>query len=255
MSFVSPIVPVIPLRSEAAHRSEMVSQFLFGEVAELLERSKDFSKIRILKDQYIGWCQSNQVLEILESQVQEKNQLLNADLLGHVLINDTKMHIPFGVPLHFFDHGVAQIGHYKMEFEGKNWNPEEASFNEETIHWLTANFLNTAYLWGGRTIFGIDCSGFTQQVYRFLNIQLPRDAYQQAALGESVGFLQESVCGDLAFFDNPEGKITHVGIMLTASTIVHASGKVRIDDIDNVGIINRDTGERTHQLRIIKRYH
>jgi cell wall-associated NlpC family hydrolase len=87
-----------------------------------------------------------------------------------------------------------------------------------------------------------------------LNIVLPRDAYQQAVLGEIVGFLQEAVCGDLAFFDNAEGKITHVGLMLDPSTVIHASGKVRIDDIDNFGIINRDTGERTHQLRIIKRY-
>ena len=97
-------------------------------------------------------------------------------------------------------------------------------------------------------------NGFTQQVFRFLNRALPRDAYQQAAIGEIVGFLQEATCGDLAFFDNADGKITHVGIMLNASTIMHASGKVRVDDIDNMGIINRDTGERTHQLRIIKRY-
>jgi cell wall-associated NlpC family hydrolase len=164
------------------------------------------------------------------------------------------MHIPFGLPLHFFEHGRAEIGNYKMEFEGKTWNPEESNFNEETINWLTGQYLNTAYLWGGRSIYGIDCSGFTQQVFRFLNIVLPRDAYQQAALGEVVGFLQEAVAGDLAFFDNADGKITHVGIMLDAATVIHASGRVRIDDIDNFGIINRDTGERTHQLRIIKRY-
>ena len=255
MPFVSPIVPVIPLRAEPAHRSEMVSQFLFGEVAELLEKSKDFYKLRVVNDDYIGWCQSNQVHEILDSQIQAKNDLLNADLLGTVLINGSKMHIPFGVPLQFFEHSTTQIGHYKMLFEGKYWNPKEALFNEETIQWITGNFLNTAYLWGGRTIYGIDCSGFTQQSFRFLNIQLPRDTYQQAAIGEIVGFLQEATCGDLAFFDNAEGKITHVGIMLSASTIVHASGKVRIDDIDNMGIINRDTGERTHHLRIIKRYH
>jgi cell wall-associated NlpC family hydrolase len=254
MPFVSPIVPVIPLRAEAAHRSEMVSQFLFGEVAEVLEKVKDFTKIRILNDEYIGWCQSNQVHEIPDVQIQTGNDLLNGDLLGTININGTKMHIPFGVSLQHFENGVAQIGHYKMEFEGKHWNTKDASFNEETINWITSNFLNTAYLWGGRTIFGIDCSGFTQQVFRFLNISLPRDAYQQAAIGEIVVFLQEATCGDLAFFDNAEGKITHVGIMLNAATIMHASGKVRIDDIDNMGIINRDTGERTHQLRIIKRY-
>lgn len=254
MSFVSPIVPVVPLRADASHRAEMVSQILFGEGAELLEKTKDFYKVRVLNDDYIGWCQSNQLVEISKEQIGKSNALLNGELLGNVLINGKPMHVPFGVPMAFFNHGHATIGHYKMEFEGKLWNPSDANFNEETILWVANNFLNTAYLWGGRTLFGIDCSGFTQQVFRFLNISLPRDAYQQVELGEAIGFLQEAVCGDLAFFDNAEGRITHVGIMLDAATIMHASGKVRVDDIDNVGIINRDTGERTHQLRIIKRY-
>jgi cell wall-associated NlpC family hydrolase len=254
MPFVSPIVPIVPMRADASHRSEMVSQFLFGEAAELLEKTNDFYKVRVLYDDYIGWCQATQIHEIPEFSLKEGSILLNGDLLGAVTVNGSIMHIPFGLPLYFFEQGRAKIGHYKMEFEGKYWNPQESDFNEETIKWITGNFLNTAYLWGGRTIYGIDCSGFTQQVYRFLNLVLPRDAHQQAALGEVVGFLQEAVCGDLAFFDNAEGKITHVGIMLDGATVIHASGKVRVDDIDNFGIISRDTGERTHQLRIIKRY-
>jgi cell wall-associated NlpC family hydrolase len=103
-------------------------------------------------------------------------------------------------------------------------------------------------------VFGIDCSGFVQQVFRFFNKNLPRDAWQQAVKGEMVGFLAEVQCGDLAFFDNEEGSITHVGLLFDEKTIIHSSGKVRIDPIDNMGIISRDTGERTHRLRIIKRY-
>ncbi len=106
---------------------------------------------------------------------------------------------------------------------------------------------------GRKTVFGTDCSGFTQTVYKILGIPLLRDAYQQAAQGETVSLLQEVRPGDLAFFDNPEGRITHVGIMLDEQRIIHASGKVRIDPIDNQGIVNADTGERTHQLRLIKR--
>jgi gamma-D-glutamyl-L-lysine dipeptidyl-peptidase len=100
----------------------------------------------------------------------------------------------------------------------------------------------------------VDCSGFCQTVYKFFNKPILRDASQQATQGEIVGFLQEARCGDLAFFDNPEGRITHVGILLSESEVLHSSVKVRIDPIDNMGIINKDTGERTHQLRIIKRY-
>jgi cell wall-associated NlpC family hydrolase len=109
-------------------------------------------------------------------------------------------------------------------------------------------------LWGGRSVFGIDCSGFAQAVYEFLNIALLRDAKLQALHGEVVNFLQEARCGDLAFFDDETGEIIHVGILINEKEIIHASGKVRIDKIDNEGIVNTDTGERTHRLRIIKRY-
>ncbi|MEI9958410.1 MAG: NlpC/P60 family protein [Ferruginibacter sp.] len=109
-------------------------------------------------------------------------------------------------------------------------------------------------MWGGRSTFGIDCSGFAQTVYKFLNIPLLRDAKLQVTEGEVVGFLQEVNCGDLAFFDDEEGEIVHVGILLNEKEIIHSAGKVRIDKIDSQGILNVDTGLRTHQLRIIKRY-
>ena len=113
-------------------------------------------------------------------------------------------------------------------------------------------FLNSPYLWGGRTPLGIDCSGFTQMVYRLQGIDLPRDAYQQSEVGTTLSFIEESEAGDLAFFDDQEGKITHVGIMLEDNHIIHASGKVRIDRIDQQGIFNKETGKHTHKLRLIK---
>ncbi len=255
MSFVTPIVSVAPLRADSNHRSEMVSQFLFGEVAELIETTKDFSRIRILFDDYIGWCQNIQLVVVTDKMVREGNNRLTADLFNSVICNETPMQIPFGTPLNFFEMGEARMGNFEFVYQGKSWIPEEAHFNETTIRWVANHFMNTAYLWGGRTIMGIDCSGLTQQVFRFLGINLPRDAHQQAVLGDSVGFLQEALCGDLAFFDSLEGKINHVGILLNAETIMHSSGKVRIDYIDNMGIISKDSGERTHQLRIIKRYY
>jgi gamma-D-glutamyl-L-lysine dipeptidyl-peptidase len=130
----------------------------------------------------------------------------------------------------------------------------ERPFTAENIHQTAIKFLDVPYLWGGKSKCGIDCSGFSQQVFRSFGIKLPRDSYQQAAMGEVVGFLQEAVCGDLAFFDNEEGRITHVGVILNSHQIIHASGKVRIDNIDHQGIINAETGVRTHRLRIIKRY-
>mgnify|MGYP003978580471 FL=1 len=113
-------------------------------------------------------------------------------------------------------------------------------------------YLNSPYLWGGRTPFGIDCSGFTQMVYRLQGIDLPRDAYQQAEVGTTLSFVEESEAGDLAFFDNAEGKVIHVGIILDNNHIIHASGKVRIDRIDQQGIFNKEEGKHTHKLRLIK---
>ena len=114
-------------------------------------------------------------------------------------------------------------------------------------------FLNTPYLWGGKTPFGIDCSGFTQLVYKLCGHTLLRDAKDQATQGEVLSFIEESEPGDLAFFDNEEGVITHVGIIMQDYFIIHASGKVRIDVLDHSGIYNTDTKKHTHKLRVIKR--
>ena len=115
-------------------------------------------------------------------------------------------------------------------------------------------YLNTPYLWGGRTPFGIDCSGFTQMVYKLNGFKLERDASQQALQGEPLSFIEESEAGDLAFFDNDEGVITHVGIIMEDNYIIHSSGKVRIDRVDHLGIFNPDTQRHTHKLRVIKMY-
>jgi cell wall-associated NlpC family hydrolase len=121
------------------------------------------------------------------------------------------------------------------------------------INYITRQFLNVPYLWGGKTPFGIDCSGFSQIVVRCIGINLHRDAYQQAEQGKVVSFLEEVQTGDLAFFDNEEGRITHVGIMLNSHSIIHASGKVRLDNIDSYGILDAENRNYSHKLRIIKR--
>ncbi len=119
---------------------------------------------------------------------------------------------------------------------------------------LALSYKNTPYLWGGRSQWGIDCSGFSQLIYSCFGISLPRDAYQQAEMGEIVDFISEIQVGDLAFFDNADGRITHVGIMLDRDTIIHASAKVRIDRMDTEGIFNAELNRYSHKLRIIKRY-
>lgn len=259
MTFITAIVAVVPIRAEASHQSEMVSQLLFGELAEITEGNPQlvtgsFVKIKTQFDGYEGWCQAAQLAKVPADFASGFGSAITAEVLNLMEVNGTKMQLPFGVSLSLFRQQQLKLEGYQFTYLGKSTMPEHNQFSSERVKEIAALFLNTPYLWGGRSLFGIDCSGFVQQVYRYFNIMLPRDAYQQAEIGMDIAFLAESQCGDLAFFDNPAGKITHVGILLNESQIIHASGKVRIDGIDQAGILNTDTGERTHSLRLIKRY-
>ncbi len=249
MQFVTSIVAVCPLRKEPNHRSEMTSQLLLGEYAEVVEEQREFVKIKCLYDGYVGWCQRVQLA--FTNEVFTTTKFI-ANAFDVVQINQQPCRVSFATPV--FEASI-ELPHFKISYSNISvYDASNAVFSEENIIQYTHEFLNTPYLWGGRTLFGIDCSGFAQQVYKLFNKKLPRDAYQQAEKGEALGFLEESVCGDLAFFDNEEGFITHVGIMLNNHQIIHASGRVRIDSIDSASIISSDTGIRTHRLRVVKRY-
>ena len=255
MSHAVCCVPIAPIRIEPDHRSEMVSQLLFGEccIITIVEKS-GWVKIVGKADAYTGWCWQSHLQEIDEEIYYLKESSLTADWANEIDYNGHMMWVPFGSCLTAMKNGNVFWRKNTVHFAGNVWEPETAKQDAKTIKQLAYKFLNTAYLWGGRSVFGIDCSGFTQSVYKFLNIALLRDAQQQATQGELVGFLQQAHCGDLAFFDDEEGQIVHTGILLNAHEIIHAAGKVRIDKIDNEGIVDSDTGKRTQKLRLIKRY-
>jgi gamma-D-glutamyl-L-lysine dipeptidyl-peptidase len=248
-------VPVAPLRAEAAHKSEMISQLLLAEAGLILEESKDFIKLQGIHDGYEGWCQRSQ-LAIIDTWTKETSSAkYTAGWINAIAINNIPAHVPMGIPVLNEVNAKQLSAVLQIDYrDAATWNAGGAQPGADAIRERAMPFLNTPYLWGGRSVFGIDCSGFTQMVFRFFNIPLLRDAYLQATQGEVVGFLQEARCGDLAFFDNAEGRITHVGILLNDHEIIHSSGNVRIDKIDNAGIVNAENNVRTHQLRIIKRY-
>ena len=200
MPFFVCIVPVCPVRAEAAHRSEQTTQLLFGEVCELLETSKDFSRVRIVYDDYEGWCQTNQLAEVGSELPNGLPNVIAADWVNKVEVNNQPMNIPFGSSLALLPDGNNTFGKFNVAYKGSVIHSNDTFYNEENIRRLSSMFSNTAYLWGGRSVFGVDCSGFTQLVYKCMGIHLMRDAYQQATQGEVIGFLQEVKCGDLAFF-------------------------------------------------------
>jgi gamma-D-glutamyl-L-lysine dipeptidyl-peptidase len=244
-------VPVAPIRSAPSHKSEITTELIFGETATLLEEDQGWKKIRCAYDQYEGWCHASQIIRSANVHLQPK-KTFTADWINTVNVNGVDMHVPLGSSLETFSSNTAIWNSLQVTYNGSVFEAE--NFSPAALRNIAFKYLNTAYLWGGKSVFGIDCSGFSQSVFRFFNMPLPRDAWQQALDGAVVGFLQEASCGDLAFFDNDEGRIVHVGILLNDHEIIHSSGKVRVDKIDSMGIINTDTGERSHKLRIIKRY-
>ncbi len=239
------LLPLIPLREQPTSKSEMVSQLLFGEQYKVLHQQADWVMVETIDDQYIGWISEGQADFIEEQALNKLEKPIFITSFPHQLIkaDGLNMFVPFGSKI--YNKSLFTINNQQFELDYK----EGVNDLLETAK----QFLNTAYLWGGRTPWGIDCSGFTQQVLKQQGILIKRDAYQQAEMGQALAFLSEAQLGDLAFFDNNEGKITHVGILLDNETIIHASGKVRIDKIDNHGIIHSQTKKYSHKLRFLKR--
>lgn len=229
----------------------MVNQLLFGEGVTIMEvdDSKDWLLIAGITDGYTGWCQYSHI-EQRAGQISETDPplALASDWVNTLVFDDAQLHVPMGASLAIFEQDD------RLVYTGSRCMPAEMSRDAATIEALAMRFLHTPYLWGGRSVFGVDCSGFTQMVFHFLGIALPRDAHQQAGEGTVVDFIQGARCGDLAFFDNTEERIMHTGILLDDRRIIHAAGKVRIDGIDHAGIVHSDTLRHTHRLRIIKRF-
>lgn len=245
---------IVPIRAEASDTSEMTSQLLFGEHFTILEHEKNWSKIRIYFDDYEGYIDNKQFEEISEDYFEKlnaKTPIYSGEIIDFITSSTNDLlTIPLGARLPYFANNEFAINSVKYKFEGTVFN---GKLPKSEIIQKAFAFINTPFLWGGKTPFGIDCSGFTQMVYKLCGYQLYRDAKQQATQGDVLSFIEESEPGDLAFFDNDEGEIIHVGIILNDYHIIHAHGKVRIDTLDHSGIFNADLQKHTHKLRVIRK--
>jgi gamma-D-glutamyl-L-lysine dipeptidyl-peptidase len=252
------LLAAVPMRKEPSHRSEMVSQVLMGEYVSIGEEKDDFVSVKCLYDGYEGWIQANQLSSISDHQVYTTQKYIS-DYTGEVLIDYRCRMAPLGTPIYQPQDGkeYVEMGKHHIVYNvpaEEIWNAEGKEVNETELKDIYELYLDTPYLWGGRSVFGIDCSGFAQQVFKFFGIQLLRDACLQAEQGEAVNGIEAAKLGDLAFFQNEKGRVTHVGILLNNNEIVHASGRVRIDSVNEEGILNRETGKRTHTLHSIRRF-
>lgn len=247
---------VVPCRRDTSDKSEMVTQLLFGEYFEVLEEFKNWVRVKSGIDEYEGWIDRKQFLPISKDSYQslkKQEPSYTGDIVGVMmdLTDNVAFPVTVGCMLPFHKGKEYFIEKKKYQYQGKVITPgkiKRADLVEDAF-----TFLNAPYMWGGRTPMGVDCSGFTQIIFRINGMQLKRDASQQVEQGEALSFPEEAQAGDLAFFDNEEGRITHVGIVLDNMQIIHASGKVHVDRFDHLGIYNEEKKIYTHNLRVLKR--
>lgn len=228
-------VSVVPVRAENSDKAEIVTQILFGESLDILETKGNWTKVKLHFDGYEGWVDAKQISPISDEDLEKRKTELITDSVLFYKNKDIKMLLSIG-----------------SEVEAESEKEKIGDIRENIVE-TAIGFLKVPYLWGGRSFFGIDCSGLTQIVYKANGIKLPRDAYQQAEIGEVLNFIEEAEVGDLAFFENDAGKIVHVGIMLEDQKIIHAHGEVRIDELDSTGIFNKEQNKHTHRLRFVKK--
>lgn len=258
MQYAISVLPVVPLRSAPSDKEEMISQLLFGEQVLILEKQQKWSFVEICDDGYQGWLQNLMMLPLSEESFHKLNQStpkITGNLILPVINVDYKhpMYIPAGSSLYQYRPASNSFEINDIKFTCQQepilYHPE--TIREEIRH-AAQVFLNIPYLWGGKNMFGMDCSGLTQTVFKLFGRKIPRDSRQQVGEGITVNFINEAKPGDLAFFDNEEGEIIHTGIIISNQQIIHASGYVKIDRIDHQGIYNNAIKQYTHRLRVIK---
>lgn len=246
---------LIPVRATSSETAEMISQIIFGETYIINSYKENWVNITLSYDEYSGWIDIKQIIEIDENKFVEINRdknILSSDIFSFLKNQNTGEKIPLvaGSNLPFIDNkGCINIDKYRFKYLKDIKQKTHYDILE-----VAKSFLNAPYLWGGRTILGIDCSGFSQIVYKIIGIKIDRDASMQAKQGRYINNTEDIKAGDLAFFKNEDNKITHVGIILSLKKIIHASGWVRIDDFDKNGIFNIDNNKYTHTLHSIRRF-
>jgi cell wall-associated NlpC family hydrolase len=251
-------LPLVPIRESDNERSELYSQLLFGERVEIIEIHDHWLFVKNKADNYRGWVDKKmvQLITYEEEERIEKTAKYTVQvpiLHSEEITSKQNMFLPGGSIIHTDRPGIFTLGNKTYSINSEKLKAKEEITGQDLVG-MALQYLNAPYLWGGKSIFGIDCSGFVQVVFAMCSIQLLRDASEQVESGHVIDFLSESRAGDLAFFENADGRIIHVGILINSKQIIHSSGWVKIETIDSNGIISSQTGEYSHKLRVIKRY-
>ncbi len=252
-------LPLVPVRKEPHDKSEMVTQVLFGETLQIILTASRWLQVILDADGYEGWV-DKKMIDLLDDQQFIDIGNLPAFTFSGVVLKARSLRwksdfmLPAGSIIRNFKKGQNEFGYNQDVFRAEMEPASLKHPSRKTIVHTAGQFINSPYLWGGKSFLGIDCSGLTQLVMKINGITIPRDAKQQVETGRIRNFISEGLPGDLAFFDNDEGEIIHTGIILPDNEIIHASGRVRVDRIDQQGIFNMEQKQYTHKLRLVRSF-
>ncbi|MGM1429485.1 C40 family peptidase [Sphingobacterium lactis] len=229
-----------------------VYELLFGEGLLVLERAKEWVYIRVLETDIQGW--------VMEGQFEEVDAVPTYDFIvddvGGFALGDEQATIALfhGSPMP--ENGVltTKVNTYNFLNDPLKVNfGFEVERDRESLENFTATYLNKTVSHKGRTEHGLDSIGLCGLFYRHFGFELPKDLESMLTLGKAIDFISEIQDGDLAFFENEEGIVDHVGLVVSEDEVLHVREKVRIDHLDNEGLFNKDLNQVTHKLRIVKR--
>ena len=262
---------IVPLRAEGSEESEQLTQLLFGETVDVLEEAERWIRVRNDADRMEGWVDFKMLTKMSDDEFRDYSSRLEHSTamvrmpMAYALSRNNGQTIPMAAGTRLCDYKTADgYGHFSILGVPFTIDPgmvleAPLPLNQDSLMNLSRLFLNTPYLWGGKNALGMDCSGLTQVLLSLMGVQILRNASEQATQGTSVETLRDAQPCDLVFFDK-KGRVTHVGILLTNDTVLHCSGRVKVEKIDEEGIVSSENytlyrvGDHTHHLHSIKRF-
>ena len=260
---------VTPVRTEASEAAEQSTQILFGETFAILEQKPRWTRVKLDSDAQEGWVDAKMICPMKAEEYASYRQALNGAAtvvmpMAYAVSENNGQTIPLtaGTRLTNYQDGRFEVLGVGFRIDPGMVIAKSLDLNEQNLLQAVRFFLNIPYLWGGKNAMGMDCSGFTQIILSLFGKKLPRNASEQATCGRKISALTKVKAGDLVFFDHyeptansqqPIAKVTHVGIVIDAERVIHCSGRVKVEKLDETGIFNAETGQYSHHLVSIRR--
>lgn len=219
--------PVAPVHADASLRAEQVTQLVLGETATVLERRAEWLRVRTDIDSYEGWAHEGYLISTAQAPRWREVAQGWSGGARVSMVDGTLVRLPLRARVVLEGGAVRLPGDHVGEvIEGSVREASAVQRDAAQVRpddWAWAEFAGAPYQWGGVTPLGVDCSGMIQTTFAARGVSLPRDCWQQAAVGTMVAW-DALAPGDLCFFrGETTERITHVAIYAGDDTIVHST--------------------------------